>query len=186
MVLPLWWAPPLLVFSRSFPFFCSLACSLVWQESAANRGQRRREPQVHNGNQHGAYGTQTHQRSQLCRCPVQNWNKKLCVCVCHLQNIHFYDRYLVPLGVCSRLKDHFQLENHIKMKLGTLLMKFQYILTEIDSVKYFLKHLKDYHIILGCLCRTVFTERVNTPFRGDLTLRRDTFSSLTCELLWFK
>lgn len=46
--------------SRSFLFLCFLACSLVWQESAVNRGEQRREvrePQVHNGKQHGAHGT---------------------------------------------------------------------------------------------------------------------------------
>lgn len=34
---------PLSFSSRSFLFLCFLACSLVWQESAVNRGERRRE-----------------------------------------------------------------------------------------------------------------------------------------------
>lgn len=52
--------------SYSFLLLCFLACSLVWQESAVNRGEGRREekePWAHNRNQHGAYGTE---RQQCC------------------------------------------------------------------------------------------------------------------------
>lgn len=58
------WPPPLSFSSHSFLLLCFLACSLVWQESAVNRREGRREekePWVHNRNQRGAYGTETQQ-----------------------------------------------------------------------------------------------------------------------------